>query len=43
MMVSNGWLTIAIFMVSFLAVVNSELAGFRIGEEVCWGASRKRP
>jgi hypothetical protein len=34
-MVSNGWLTMAIFMVSFLApdaVVNSELAGFRIGE-----------
>jgi hypothetical protein len=34
-MVSKGWLTIAIFMVSFLApdaVVNSELAGFRIGE-----------
>src|ERR1700678_75617 len=32
MMVSNGWLTIAIFMVSFFAP-----EGFRIGEGICWG------
>jgi hypothetical protein len=44
MMVSNGWLTMAIFMVSLwppYAVVKSELRAIGSGREVCWDTSRE--